>query len=527
MTDAGCRPTPSTITAGPVTFRIVNQDSMKSSEAELVQGDRILGEKENLTPGLTGSFSLEVGAGAYEVYCPGAVTERSPFTVTAVASSVEPSGAGSSPSPAAELTAALRAATIGYAPYVRPLNGYIRHTGSAVFACPPGPGPSGWWGRSSSAERVRHCSQPTDRSTMLCGQRVGSVGVEEGDPMSLRELYATQIRVLWEWKGGPWALFKRLVLTLLVATFSFLATAWILPRITVDSFWAAAGAVILMALFNAIVRTVLLAFVAARSLILTGILVIVLQVVAFLIVAQWAPGVHVDGFVTALIGSFVFAFVNTALTSILGVDAGGSYYGLLIQTLLIKRGGPKTDKPGLVIVQIDGLAYPILAGRIRAGSVNTMAGWVRDRQPQAVALGGDPALDDLGQPGRHPPRQQRRDPGIPLVRARTAAPDGLEQPGRRRGDRPPRVERRGPSLEQRREHLQLDDRRRDPRLPDDRRHQGRVAGDRRQQGLPRVLLQPERLSSLVHAVPGRGDQGGVPGAQDPSIRESRRRCTAG
>lgn len=146
MTDAGCRPTPSTITAGPVTFRIVNQDSMKSSEAELVQGDRILGEKENLTPGLTGSFSLEVGAGAYEVYCPGAVTERSPFTVTAVASSVEPSGAGSSPSPAAELTAALRAATIGYAPYVRPLNGYIRHTGSAVFACPPGPGPSGWWG---------------------------------------------------------------------------------------------------------------------------------------------------------------------------------------------------------------------------------------------------------------------------------------------------------------------------------------------------------------------------------------------
>ena len=73
--------------------------------------------------------------------------------------------------------------------------------------------------------------------------------------MSLRELYATQLRVLWEWRGGPWALFKRLVLTLLVATFSFLATAWLLPRITVDSFWAAVVAVILMALFNAIVRT--------------------------------------------------------------------------------------------------------------------------------------------------------------------------------------------------------------------------------------------------------------------------------
>jgi hypothetical protein len=31
-----------------------------------------------------------------------------------------------------------------------------------------------------------------------------------------------------------------------------------------------------------------------------------------------------------------------------------------------------------VIVQIDGLAHPILAARVRAGSVNTMGGWIRD-----------------------------------------------------------------------------------------------------------------------------------------------------
>ena len=45
---------------------------------------------------------------------------------------------------------------------------------------------------------------------------------------------------------------------------------------------------------------------------------------------------------------------------------------------MLKRAAPKSDQPGLVIVQIDGLAHPILAGRMRAGSVNTMAGWVRD-----------------------------------------------------------------------------------------------------------------------------------------------------
>jgi hypothetical protein len=106
--------------------------------------------------------------------------------------------------------------------------------------------------------------------------------------------------------------------------------------------------------------------------------VLVLQVVAFLVVAQWAPGVQVDGLLTALIGSFIYAIVNTVLTSILGIDSGGSYYGMLVQRLLVKRSKGHSDKPGLVIIQIDGLAHPILAGRIRAGSVNTLAGWIRD-----------------------------------------------------------------------------------------------------------------------------------------------------
>jgi uncharacterized membrane protein YvlD (DUF360 family) len=194
----------------------------------------------------------------------------------------------------------------------------------------------------------------------------------------LLAFYATQLRVLWEWRGGPVGLLKRLTITLLVAAISFAATAWLLPRLTVDRFVDAIVAVILVALFNAIVRPVVLWIAAPISLILVAVLVLVLQVVAFLVVASLAPGVHVDGFTTALIGSFIYAIINTALTAILGVDSGDSYYGLLIQRLMIKRATGQTDKPGLVILQIDGLAHPILAGRMRAGSVNTLASWVRN-----------------------------------------------------------------------------------------------------------------------------------------------------
>jgi uncharacterized membrane protein YvlD (DUF360 family) len=194
----------------------------------------------------------------------------------------------------------------------------------------------------------------------------------------LFDVYATQARLLWEWRGGPWSLVKRGLLTLIVATFSFALTAWLIPGIEIASFGAAVLAVILVALFNALVRPVLLAIVAPWSLIAMGILVIVLQIVAFFFIVGLAPGVHVSGAVTAWIASIVYTIVNTTLVSVLGIDRGGSYFGTLVQMMRAKRGVKPTDREGLVILQIDGLAYPILAGRVRAGSVNTMASWIRD-----------------------------------------------------------------------------------------------------------------------------------------------------
>jgi len=194
---------------------------------------------------------------------------------------------------------------------------------------------------------------------------------------NLLNLYRTQVRILWNWRGGWWALTKRIIITLLVATVAFMATAFILPGIAVVRVVDAVIAVSLMGLFNVLVRPLLLSIVAPRSLVLTGVLVIVLQVLVFLVVAPIAPGVQVDTFVSALIGSFIYAAINTTLTAILGVDRGGSFFGLLVSNLLSSGAAAKSDQPGVVIIQIDGLAHPILAGRVRAGSVNTLASWIR------------------------------------------------------------------------------------------------------------------------------------------------------
>ena len=94
---------------------------------------------------------------------------------------------------------------------------------------------------------------------------------------SILDLYRTQVRILWNWRGGPWALTKRILITLLVSTIAFMATAWILPGITVTRWLDAAFAVAFIGLFNVLVRPLLLTLVAPRSLVLTGIAVILLQ----------------------------------------------------------------------------------------------------------------------------------------------------------------------------------------------------------------------------------------------------------
>jgi iron uptake system component EfeO len=82
----GCAPDAAVLRAGAVTFLIDNVDATAVSEVELLRGQRIVGEKENVPPGFTGTFTVTVAAGSYTLYCPGADPDRRALTVTGAAS---------------------------------------------------------------------------------------------------------------------------------------------------------------------------------------------------------------------------------------------------------------------------------------------------------------------------------------------------------------------------------------------------------------------------------------------------------
>ena len=82
LTDAGCEPKLAKAPAGPIVFEVENSGTSQVTEFEVLDGDEVLGESENLSEGLSGSFTLTLDKGEYTLYCPGGSDEHGTLTVS-------------------------------------------------------------------------------------------------------------------------------------------------------------------------------------------------------------------------------------------------------------------------------------------------------------------------------------------------------------------------------------------------------------------------------------------------------------
>jgi uncharacterized membrane protein YvlD (DUF360 family) len=193
------------------------------------------------------------------------------------------------------------------------------------------------------------------------------------------DLYGTQLALLWKWRPGRRALIKRLVLSFVVSVIAFGATAWLLPQLQVDGLWGAMAAVVFLAAFNLLLRPVLIALIVRWSVVVLAILTLLIQALAIWLLDPFVPAVTIEGgLIGALIVSFVFGFILAALSTAIGLGEDDSYYGALMRSLVGRQEGiNRTDQPGIVIIQIDGLSHDVASAALRAGRVPTISSWIR------------------------------------------------------------------------------------------------------------------------------------------------------
>jgi uncharacterized membrane protein YvlD (DUF360 family) len=172
----------------------------------------------------------------------------------------------------------------------------------------------------------------------------------------------------------------RLVVSWLLAAASLLIAAWIVPGVAVEGFGGAIIAALLIAILNAILPPIVAALRLPLMALLGFVLVLVVDAVMLLVAAEIAPkAISVDNFGWALLAALVAAAVGVVLDVIFGTNDDDTYTLKVVQRIAKRQGGAtRTDVPGVVFLEIDGLALPVLRRAMRDGSAPAMARWLAD-----------------------------------------------------------------------------------------------------------------------------------------------------
>lgn len=157
--------------------------------------------------------------------------------------------------------------------------------------------------------------------------------------------------------------------------------ALVLPGVRLyDNVLGSMVVVALIAVLNAILAPLVSALRLPFSVALDFILSLLLSAVLVQLAAVALPEfLHVDSFAWAFAAALLMSAVHTVVTVVIGVNDDDDW-ALRTSSRIVRRRGDLTrsDDPGLILLEIDGLAYTVLQRAMRDGSAPTMAKWLAD-----------------------------------------------------------------------------------------------------------------------------------------------------
>ncbi len=93
-------------------------------------------------------------------------------------------------------------------------------------------------------------------------------------------------------------------------------TAWLIPGIEVNSIWTALLACIIIALINTFIKPVLQFITLPINFLTVGLFSFVLNALLLMLAGWITPGLEVEGFLSALLGSIVLSLFSIGISKI-------------------------------------------------------------------------------------------------------------------------------------------------------------------------------------------------------------------
>ena len=170
----------------------------------------------------------------------------------------------------------------------------------------------------------------------------------------------------------------RLLLSWTLTALSLWVAALILPGIDIEGTGGAFAVAGVVAVLNALLPPLLAALRLPFMLVLGFVLVLALNAFALQLASDLLDNTFtVDNFGWALLAALVVAAVSMVLEVIFGTNDDEAYALRVVQRIARRQGGGKPNGvPGIIYLEIDGLALPVLKRAMRDGNAPNMARWV-------------------------------------------------------------------------------------------------------------------------------------------------------
>jgi uncharacterized membrane protein YvlD (DUF360 family) len=191
--------------------------------------------------------------------------------------------------------------------------------------------------------------------------------------------------VRWE-PATPRLRVLRVFVSWVVAAASVAIAAWIVPGVDLEQTGAAFAVAALIGILNAVLPP-LLAALRLPFMLVAGFLAVLAADALVLKVAGdvLSDDVHVGSFGDALLAALVMSAVSLVIQVIIGANDDDEYTLKVTRRIARRQGSiAPTDVPGIIFLEIDGLALPVLRDAMRDGSAPFMASLISDHGHRLV-----------------------------------------------------------------------------------------------------------------------------------------------
>ncbi len=168
------------------------------------------------------------------------------------------------------------------------------------------------------------------------------------------------------------------LLVLLLDALALLALSELLDGFTLDGPATALGAAALLGILNALLWPALARLALPITVLTLGLGALLLNGLLVAFAIELLPGGSIDGVLQGVIVALAMTAITSAVYGVFSIDEEDTWYRSVVKRQLKRRGQvSESEVPGVLFLEIDGLAHDVLLRAMSDGSAPNLAAWLR------------------------------------------------------------------------------------------------------------------------------------------------------